>query len=110
MNWDEALRKFMSKHWDAMGQREFEAMYGYPWDGFSIAGLWSYRGAIWVRYEGCYPKPEDVGLEPDHWFFNPDVVCLSETRKQGGEVIKREQRHHGRKMKPTHRLYDPKWV
>lgn len=105
MTWDDALYGFMQKHQFDMGQHHFEAMYDYPWDGFSIPGLWSYRGFIWAKYEGAYPTPEEVGLAADHDFFNPDVVCVVERRKYGGKLVSREQWHHGKKMRPGHRLW-----
>ena len=105
MDWASALSAFMKDHWSDMGQREFEAMYGYPWDHFSISGLWSYRGKIWAKYAGSYPKPSEVGLEASHDFFNPDYVCHERWRNADGKILKEAWYHHGRKMKPTHRLW-----
>ena len=105
MDWDTALKAFMKDRWDKLGPREFEAMYDYPWYGFSIAGLWSYRGKIWAKYAGGYPTPEEVGLPADHDFFDPDYVCYSECKKADGTVVNQEWHHHGIKMRPTHRLW-----
>lgn len=105
MDWDTALKNFMAKHWSEMGQSQFEAMYDYPWYGFSIAGLWSYRGYIWKKYEGKYPTPEEVGLPADHTFFDPDYVCYSRTIDASGVIRNEEWHHHGRLMRPSHRLW-----
>ena len=105
MDWDTALQGFHKKHGMDMGQRHHEAMYGYPFFGFSVSGLWSYRGYIWKKYEGKYPTPEEVGLPADHDFFNPDVIDYSESVNAYGEVVNQEWRHHGLLMKPTHRLW-----
>ena len=105
MDWETALKEFMKDRWDKLGQREFEAMYDYPWYGFSIGGLWSYRGKIWKKYAGQMPTPEEVGLEADHAFFDPDYVCYSEMKKFDGTVVNQEWHHHGVKMRPSHRLW-----
>ena len=76
------------------------------WDQrMSIAGLWSYRGKLWARCTGSYPTPEEVGLPADHDFFNPDVVCSSQQMHWSGTKTPMEYFHHGRRLKPGHRLY-----
>jgi hypothetical protein len=105
MDWDTALQGFMQKHRNELGQRQFECMYDYPWYGFSISGLWSYRGAIWKKYEGKMPTPEEVGLPADHSFFDPNYVCYSRSWDSNGVLRNEEWHHHGSKMRPTHRLW-----
>ena len=105
MDWDTALQNFSNKHLGQMGQRQWEAMYSYPWYGFSQDGLWSYRGYIWKKHEGKYPTPEEVGLPADHAFFDPDYVCHSVRKNADQKVVAEEWHHHGVKMRPTHRLW-----
>lgn len=71
----------------------------------SIAGLWSYRGKLWKKYAGSLPTPEEMELPPDHPFFDPDVVCESQVMYRSGKKGPKEYRHHGRLLKPGHRLY-----
>ena len=72
---------------------------------WGIGHLWSYRGRIWKKYEGSYPTPEEVGLEPDHPFFNPDHVSVGETRDASGRLLKVTVLWRGRRIKPGHRFY-----
>ena len=71
----------------------------------SVAGLWSYRGFLWKKYAGKYPTPEEVGLAPDHWFFDADFVDTAMTYDYNGKLKKVEHFHRGKKIKPSHRLY-----
>ena len=75
----------------------------------SQAGMWSYRGAMWKKVTGSYPSPEEVGLDADHDFFNPNVVCSSQTTYRSGKKDPREYFHHGKKLKPSDKLH-PKAV
>ena len=105
MTWGEALAPFVKKHFKKLSTKEIEILYEYPWNGYCIGGLWSHRGVIWKKYEGTYPNPEDVGLEPDHPFFDPEVVTISRTMNGNGECIAIDQFWRGRRLKPSHRLY-----
>ena len=106
MNWQTAQAIFRKEHyrklsWDEMIKWDYQA-----WDQkMSIAGLWSYRGKLWARCAGAYPSPEEVGLPADHDFFNPDVVCSSRWIKRDGTKGPWQYHHHGRRLKPGHRLY-----
>ncbi len=106
MNWSEAEWKFRKEHGHKISSNDWTKWEYKAWNQqMSLSGLWSFRGAKWKQATGSYPKPEDVGLEPDHDFFNPDVVCATQWVKRNGEKSPIEYFHHGRKMKPTHRLY-----
>ena len=106
MDWSTAQAIFRKDHyrklsWEEMVRWDYQA-----WDQrMSIAGLWSYRGKLWKRCTGSYPTPEEVGLPADHDFFNPDVVCFSQVTYRDGRKKPPEYHHHGRKLKPGHRLY-----
>ena len=106
MNWSEAELKFMSEHAHKLSSLVHMKWEYKAWDQkMSMGCLWSYRGMIWKKCTGSYPTPEEVGLDPDHDFFNPDVICSSQWHKRNGDKGPMEFFHHGRKMKPTHRLY-----
>ena len=110
MRWSEAEAKFKLEH--------FQDLTGHQWDkwnyqawgqSMSVAGMWSFRGAMWKKATGAYPKPEEVGLDADHDFFNPNVVCTTWTTYSSGKKSAREYFHHGRKLKPSNKLY-PKTI
>ena len=105
MTHQEAWDAFMKAHWRGMSQREFGLMTEYKENHMSISGLWSYRGAIWKKYAGSMPTPEEVGLPSGHAFFDPDVVCTCRSSFSNGRPDKVEHYHRGRKLKPTHRLF-----
>ena len=106
MDWQTAEANFWNRRWlEASGRERDNWDYkGATW-GWSLAHLWSYRGRVWKKYEGSYPKPEEVGLEPDHPFFDPDHIDISETRDASGNVLKREVFWRGRRIKPGHRMF-----
>ena len=105
MEWPEALAGFLDRHLKNVSSQELQVLNEYPWNSGSISGLWSHRGAIWKKHEGSYPAPDQVGLPATHAFFDPDFVDVSEVKNQHNEVLRVEQWHHGRRIKPTHRLY-----
>ena len=105
MTWAEALGRFTRKHLKNLSSKEVEILYEYPWHAYSIASLWSHRGVIWKKHEGRYPTPSEVGLEPDHAFFDPDVVCVSRTYDRNQKLLSVEQYFRGRRLKPTHKLW-----
>ena len=109
MDWATALQGFYEKHGRNLSLQESEVMHGYPWGRLSIAGLWSWRGKIWAKYAGGYPTPEEMGMDADHTFFNPDYVCHGTTRNSDGKILKEEFTHHGRVIKPTHRLWSKRF-
>lgn len=109
MDWKTAENKFFKNQgrnmtWHEKVKWDFK-QWGQP---MSIGGLWSYRGKIWKKYAGAYPYPDEVGLEPGHPFFNPDLVCCTSTMNSAGKVVKEEYRHHGRLLRPTDKLYPKK--
>lgn len=101
----DAFQAFIQRYWREMSEKEHELMTSYPWGNLSISGLWSYRGAIWKKYAGSMPTPEEVGLPSGHSFFDPDVVCTCRSSFSNGRPDKVEHYHRGRRLKPTHRLF-----
>ena len=106
MNWSEAEMEFRKEHgqklsWETWMKWEYK-----QWgQEMSIPGLWSFRGKQWKKATGSYPKPEEVGLPADHHFFNPNVVCSSQYTYRNGTKDPVRYFHHGRLLKPGHRLY-----
>ena len=106
MDWATAEANFWNRRWREMGSQEMD-----NWDykgassDWSIAHLWSYRGRLWKKYEGSYPKPEEVGLPANHPFFDPDHVCVGESYDCNGKLLGRTVRWRGRKIKPGHRMF-----
>ena len=110
MNWSEAEAKFKKENFAYLSGQQWDIWNYQAWGShMSVAGMWSYRGAQWKKCTGAYPKPEEVGLAPDHDFFNPDVVCTSWTQYRNGKKSRREYFHHGRKLKPSDWRY-PKTI
>ena len=105
MTWSKALEGFLREHGRKLSWRESMVMTSYPWEQMSIPGLWSYRGAIWKKYAGSMPTPEEVGLPSGHSFFDPDVVCTTTVHYSNGRKGATEHYHRGRKLKPSHRLF-----
>lgn len=105
MTWGEAVEGFMKRHWKQMSCKESEVMTSYPWDNLSIAGLWSWRGKIWAKYEGGYPEPSAIGLPADDTFFDKDYICMSTRRDPNGKVLNVSWWHHGRRLTERSRLW-----
>lgn len=106
MNWSEAEAKFKREHGQDLSQQSWNKWNYQQWgQRMSIAGLWSFRGAQWRKVTGRYPDPEEVGLDPNHDFFNPDVICTSWTQFANGKRGATKYFHHGRKLQPGDRLY-----
>lgn len=106
MDWKTAEHKFFMNQGREVNWREKTKWDFQSWGSpMSIASCWSYRGKIWKKYAGAYPYPDDIGLEPGHPFFNPDLVDRSEVIDRTGKVVKTEYRHHGRLLRPTDKLY-----
>lgn len=90
----------MEKAGRSMSNKEFHALHDYPWeDDVSIPGLWSWRGAIYKKYMGYMPTPEDMDLPADHPFFDPDYVCEGYRMNSKLECIAINFVHHGRKIR-----------
>ena len=96
MDWSEALAEWLKWHGRKCNAKEHEVMTGYPWEGYSIEGLWSHRGEIWAKYAKGYPHPHEVGLPLDHWFFHPALVTVSAPRDIRGNVIYEQHFRRGR--------------
>ena len=96
MIWDEALAEWLKWHGRKCNAKEHEVMTGYPWDGYSIEGLWSHRGEIWAKYAKGYPHPFEVGLEQDHLFFEPGVISYSKVYAMDKSVIVETHYRRGR--------------
>ena len=105
MTWGEAVEGFMERHWKKMSAKEAYVMRDYPWENLSIAGLWSWRGKIWAKYEGGYPEPSAVGLPADDTFFDKDYVCFSQTFDAEMNLCKQAWYHHGRRLTERSRLW-----
>ena len=105
MNWGEALAGFLERHGKSLSVKEGFVMTDYPWDNLSIAGLWSWRGKIWAKYEGSYPEPSAVGLPADDTFFNKDYICVTRTCGSDFSDYKVAWYHHGRRLTERSRLW-----
>ena len=80
-----------------MSDKEVEAINGYPWEpGMCLGGLWSWRGAIFKKYMGYMPTPEEFDEKPTHPFFDPDFVSEGWERRSTGETIAVNFIHNGR--------------
>ena len=110
MDWQTALPKFLERHRGKLSWKEIGVMTEYKEDNVSIPGLWSWRGKIWKKYEGRYPTQEELSMEPDHVFFDPDFICYCRHINSSGEVTKEEWFHHGRRITPASRLWDKRPV
>ena len=106
MEWQQAEQEFFAGPGSDMTRAEY-TRWNYQEFGqrMSVYGVWAYRGYLWKKYAGKYPKPEEVGLPENHVFFDPDFVDMSTTMGYDGEVKEVEYFHMGRKMRPTHRLW-----
>ena len=105
MEWAQALEGFLKRHGQKVKPKEGYVMTDYPWENLSVPGLWSWRGAIWAKYEGRYPDPSAVGLDANHWFFDKDYVCLGVTRDYAQNVLSVTWHHHGRRLTERSRLW-----
>ena len=105
MNWAEALPEFLERHRGKLNWKEVGVMTEYKEDNLSIAGLWSWRGKIWAKYEGGYPEPSAIGLPADDTFFDKDYICHCRTMNSNLEVMKEEWFHHGRRLTERSRLW-----
>lgn len=106
MDWDQAQQNFFAVYAGDMTSAEYTRWNYQEWaQQMSVPGVWAYRGFLWKKYAGKYPTPEEVGLPADHWFFQKDFVDESRTIGNDGVVKSVDYFHHGRKMKPTHRLW-----
>ena len=106
MDWQTAEANFLTHSGHRLSFDE-RANWDYQGASFSwsIDHLWSYRGRLWEKYTGSYPKPEEVGLPADHPFFDPDHVCVGETRDYNGKLLGRTVFYRGRRIKPGHRMF-----
>ena len=106
MDWATAEAKFFERNGRKISSQEHNNWHyqGSSWF-WSVPHLWSYRGRLWKKYEGSYPKAEDVGLEPGHWFFDTDHIDVSKTQNINGKVTAVTVRWRGREIKPGHRMY-----
>ena len=77
--------------------REMEALHSYPWGiGVSVPGLWSWRGAIFKKYMGQMPTPEEIGIKASHPFFDPEVICEGSRTSATNVTIDYHFHHHNR--------------
>lgn len=70
----------------------------YPWN-MSISELWSWRGQIAKKLLGRMPTPEEVGIEPDHAFFNPHELSFMQCFDSRGQLKDSGYYRHGRRLK-----------
>lgn len=77
----------------------------YKGPDMSLSSLWSWRGLQCKKYLGFYPDPKDIGKPRNHSFYDPDFIDCCETFNSEGKLLKREFRHHGRKIRPNERLW-----
>jgi hypothetical protein len=105
MNWGEAVSGFLQRHQGQLSWKETCVMTEYKEDNLSIAGLWSWRGKIWAKYEGSYPEPSAVGLPADDTFFDKDYICFSQTFDADMNLCKQEWYHHGRRLTERSKLW-----
>jgi len=82
----------------------------YKANGWSLSGLWSWRGQQCVKHLGFMPEPWQIELERDHAFFDPDVLCYCYTLNANQELQSIEIRHHGRKISRKHKLWKKKAI
>ena len=99
-SWDTIERNLLDAAQRSMNESEYLAWTEYPWsEDLSISGLWSWRGAIFKKYMGFMPTPEEIDLPPEHKFFNPEYICEGSTRNSRNEVLEYHFAHHGRKIR-----------
>jgi hypothetical protein len=83
-----------------MNSNEYLVCTSYPWHlDLSIPGMWSWRGAIFKKYMGFMPTPEEINLPATDAFFNPEYICESKCTTSSLRVIDYTFAHHGRKIR-----------
>ena len=101
-NWIPPQLADPNEHARSLSFTEYSVFYmgAFPWGG-GLDELWSWRGHIARKLLGRMPTQEEVDVEADSAYWEPDRIFVSETRNHRGEVIATEYRRRGRRMKET---------
>ena len=90
----------------------FSSTRGVVISSFVVGSIKQAKRAESMQHEArgrAHNVPEEMGMDADHTFFNPDYVCHGTTRNSDGKILKEEFTHHGRVIKPTHRLWSKRF-